>query len=99
METREIEVRINGWQNRRQIIEEETRVLFEVTVDESHCPTCAERLKHVREVLAKKEINAEFIRRNNNCKELVTFVVIPPRPQDMRLVSYVAQTLELPIRT
>lgn len=99
MEAREIEVRVSGWQNRRQVIEEETRVLFEVTVDESHCPICAERMRHIREVLDQKDIKAEFIRRNNNCRELVTFVAIPPRPQDMRLASYVAITLELPIRT
>jgi|GEM_PF-2184445 len=99
METRQIEVRVSGWQNRRQVIEEEHRVLFEVTVDESHCPICAERMKHIRTVLDRKKVEAEFLRRKNNRMELVTFVAIPPRPENLGLAYYVATTLELPINT
>lgn len=48
---REIQAYVNHWENRRTVIIEPSRVLFQVTLTCNHCNICARRVEHVSHAL------------------------------------------------
>lgn len=52
-------VALAGWQTRREILEHDGKLFFEVA-ERGHCSTCQARIDHVRNVVEKKKLDVEF---------------------------------------
>ena len=50
-------VSLNGWQTRREIREVDGMLFFEVA-EEGHCSICQSRISRVKEVIARKQLQA-----------------------------------------
>lgn len=52
-------VSLRGWQTSREILEHDGKLYFEVA-EQGHCSTCQSRIIHVREVVARKKLQATY---------------------------------------
>ena len=50
------QVRVGGWSNSRAVIEGDGKVSLEVALSHDHCPTCANRVRHVTSQLARRNV-------------------------------------------
>lgn len=54
-----IMVALAGWQTRREILEHEGRLYFEVA-EQGHCSTCQARIRFVEYVVYEKKLDVEY---------------------------------------
>lgn len=52
-------VRLSGWSTSREIVEHDGKLYFEVA-EQGHCSTCQSRINHVRAVVARKNLQADY---------------------------------------
>lgn len=58
---KEYMVRVAGWQNPRMVVESEKTVALEIALSHNHCPTCAQRVRHVQSELARRNIEGHWV--------------------------------------
>jgi hypothetical protein len=49
-------VRVDEWSNGRRLIETDNKVALEIALSHNHCPTCADRVRHVNRRLDGKNV-------------------------------------------
>lgn len=84
-------VHVSGWTNGRRVVLDGDSVQFEVAVDHNHCPTCAERVRHVKFALSRKGIGFDW---RGGCGSSL-YVVLPPLPEGRELKQYLGESLDL----
>ena len=87
-------VYIAGWQNPRTVIENENSVAMEIALSHDHCPTCAQRVRHVNAELLRRNIEGRWVYPSG----AASFVEIPAPPVGVSAKQHLAQTLGLSIR-
>jgi hypothetical protein len=58
---KECEVRVDDWSNSRTLIVEGNKASLEIALGHNHCPTCASRVRTVREALNRRNVDHEWV--------------------------------------
>ncbi len=94
-------VALAGWQTRREILEHEGRLYFEVA-EQGHCSTCQTRIYHVRSVVEAKKLEVDYGHLHDRFpREARTLWVGLPKPKqemsDEEIKAHFREALDLPI--
>lgn len=80
------------WASERILKKENGSILFEVAKNHNHCPTCAERLRYVENVLDKKNVKYSF---RYSKKGSRTFLELEAPNTEENIRTYVGELLNL----
>ena len=87
-------VRVVGWQNPRVVIESEKTVAMEIAMSHDHCPTCAQRIRHINAEVARRNIQAHWVYPQGAS----SFIEISAPPSGVSAKEHLANALGLDIQ-
>lgn len=87
------EVRVSGWQNSRTVKEFDGKVALEIAIGGNHCPTCASRVRHVTEVLSRRNVQYSWTYPGSSR----SFLVVDAPGDGLPVKEYLSKLLDLHI--
>lgn len=89
-------VSVSDWKFDRKLIEdlEAKKIMLEIALAHDHCPTCAKRVRHVTQMMSKRNVQYSWAYPDG----AKSFLVLDHPGPNVQLTGYLSDLLELRIR-